>query len=99
MDDLRGGAASVCVTPGWFSACPAVFPDLTSATNPIQLIGSALPTWMAVPYLLTAVGGLAAAATMNIYSSGLNLLTIGVKLERYKTVLIDAVLMSWERSM
>ena len=67
---------------------------LVSAANPIQLVGSVLPSWMQVPYLLTAVGGLAVGATLNLYSSGLNLLTLGVKLERYQSVLIDGVLMS-----
>ncbi|WP_202901883.1 purine-cytosine permease family protein [Thermogemmatispora carboxidivorans] len=68
-------------------------PDLTSATNPITAIGQELPPWMAAPYLLTAVGGLIASADLSIYSSGLNLLALGVRLERYKTVLIDGVLM------
>lgn len=67
--------------------------NLASVANPIQLIGSALPAWMAVPYLLTAIGGLIAGADLNLYSSGLNLLTLGLKLERYKTVLIDGTLM------
>ncbi|WP_287263902.1 cytosine permease [Thermogemmatispora sp.] len=68
-------------------------PNLTSATNPITAIGQELPPWMAAPYLLTAVGGLIASADLSIYSSGLNLLALGVRLERYKTVLIDGVLM------
>ncbi|WP_376795648.1 purine-cytosine permease family protein [Thermogemmatispora sp.] len=68
-------------------------PNLTSATNPITAIGQELPAWMAAPYLLTAVGGLIASADLSIYSSGLNLLALGVRLERYKTVLIDGVLM------
>lgn len=67
--------------------------NLASAANPVQAIGSALPPWMAVPYLVTAIGGLIAEADLSIYSSGLNLLAIGVKLERYKTVLIDGILM------
>lgn len=67
--------------------------NLASAANPVQAIGSALPSWMAIPYLVTAIGGLIAEADLSIYSSGLNLLAIGVKLERYKTVLIDGVLM------
>jgi NCS1 family nucleobase:cation symporter-1 len=68
-------------------------PNLASASNPIQIIGSALPAWMAVPYLITSVGGLVVAADLDIYSSGLNLLALGVKAQRYKTVLIDGVLM------
>ena len=67
--------------------------NLATAANPIQAIGSALPSWMAVPYLVTAIGGLIAEADLSIYSSGLNLLAIGIKVKRYKTVLIDGVLM------
>ncbi len=67
--------------------------SLASAANPIQAIGAALPSWMAVPYLLTAIGGLIVEADLSIYSSGLNLLAIGVKIQRYKTVLIDGALM------
>ena len=66
---------------------------LASSANPVQEIGDALPSWMAIPYLLTAIGGLVAAADLSIYSSGLNLLAMGLKVERYKTVLVDGVLM------
>jgi purine-cytosine permease-like protein len=68
-------------------------PGLASASNPVQVIGSALPSWMAVPYLLTAIGGLIAEADFSIYSSGLNILAMGIKLKRYQAVLIDGVLM------
>ncbi|QBD77572.1 cytosine permease [Ktedonosporobacter rubrisoli] len=67
--------------------------NLASAENPVLAIGSALPSWMAIPYLITAIGGLVAGADLSIYSSGLNLLAIGLKIERYKTVIIDGVLM------
>ncbi len=67
--------------------------DLASAANPVQAIGSVLPSWMAIPYLLIAIGGLIAEADLSIYSSGLNLLAMGVKLARYKTVVIDGILM------
>ncbi len=67
--------------------------NLSGAANPIQAIGTALPAWMAVPYLLTSIGGLVVAADLDIYSSGLNLLAIGIKAQRYKTVFIDGVLM------
>ncbi|MGO8947300.1 MAG: purine-cytosine permease family protein [Ktedonobacterales bacterium] len=66
---------------------------LASSTNPVQVIGNALPSWMAIPYLLTAIGGLIAAADLSIYSSGLNLLAMGLKVERYKTVILDGILM------
>jgi nucleobase:cation symporter-1, NCS1 family len=66
---------------------------LASSANPVQDIGNALPSWMAIPYLLTAIGGLIAAADLSIYSSGLNLLAMGLKVARYKTVILDGVLM------
>ena len=66
---------------------------LASSSNPVQDIGDALPSWMAIPYLLTAIGGLIVAADLSIYSSGLNLLAMGLKVERYKTVILDGTLM------
>ena len=67
--------------------------DLASSGNPIGDLAGPLPTWFLVPYLLVAVGGLLAAAVLDIYSSGLNLIALGVRLERYKSVAIDGVLM------
>lgn len=66
---------------------------LVSAANPVGAIGSVLPSWMAVPYLIAAIGGLIAGADLSIYSSGLNLLTLGLKTKRYLAVLIDGVIM------
>jgi nucleobase:cation symporter-1, NCS1 family len=67
--------------------------DIAFSANPIGVLAKDLPTWFLVPYLLTAVGGLVAGALLDIYSSGLNLLTLGVKIERYKSVGIDGALM------
>ncbi len=67
-------------------------PDLASAANPIALIGAALPSWMAVPYLAAAVGGLVTELALATYSSGLSLLAAGIRLPRYKTILVDATL-------
>jgi NCS1 family nucleobase:cation symporter-1 len=67
--------------------------DLATSSNPVLAIGNALPSWMAIPYLITAIGGLVAEADLSIYSSGLNLLAMGLKVDRYKTVLIDGLLM------
>ncbi len=68
-------------------------PDLANSTNPIGVLAKPLPTWFLVPYMVTAVGGLVAGALLDIYSSGLNLLTLGVKIPRYQSVAIDGVLM------
>jgi NCS1 nucleoside transporter family len=68
-------------------------PALASSTNPIGDLAAPLPTWFIVPYLIVAVGGLIAGAVLDIYSSGLNLLTLGLRVARYKSVAIDGVIM------
>jgi NCS1 family nucleobase:cation symporter-1 len=67
-------------------------PDLGSAVNPADLAGD-LPTWFLVPYLIVAAGGLIAGVLLDVYSGGLNLLSLGVPLPRYQSVLIDAAIM------
>jgi purine-cytosine permease-like protein len=67
--------------------------DIANSLNPIAVLARDVPTWFLVPYLLTAVGGLLAGAVLDIYSSGLNLLTLGVKIPRYQSVAFDGVLM------
>lgn len=66
---------------------------LASSTNPIATIQSALPVPMAIPYLITAIGRLVASADLVLYSSGLNIMVMGLKTKRHKTVLIDGVVM------
>jgi len=67
--------------------------DTLTATDALAPIREALPSWLAVPYLLTAIGGLLAGAALDIYSSGLNLLALGLPVKRQYAVLIDGVLM------
>ncbi len=67
---------------------------LATSANPIKIIQTALPAWAAVPYLITAAGGLILEADLSLYSSGLNLLNMFVPLPRYKTVMIDAAIMA-----
>jgi nucleobase:cation symporter-1, NCS1 family len=68
-------------------------PDLASSSNPIGVLAGPLPTWFLVPYMISAVGGMVAGALLDIYSSGLNLLALGLRIPRYKSVAIDGVLM------
>lgn len=67
--------------------------ELASSGNPIGDLAAPLPTWFLVPYLLVAVGGLLAAAVLDIYSSGLNLIALGLRVPRYQSVAVDGVLM------
>ena len=63
---------------------------LATSTDSIGAIGAVLPSWLAIPYLLAAIGGLLAQLVMGLYSSGLNMLALGVRLRRSQTVVIDA---------
>jgi len=50
-----------------------------------------MPHWFHFLFLLIAIVSMIWANIVNTYSSGLNLQAIGIKIARYKTVLIDAV--------
>jgi purine-cytosine permease-like protein len=69
--------------------------DLSDAisSDPIGALAEALPTWFLVPFAVVAVLGLVGGAVLDIYSSGLALLALGVKLPRYAAALVDGVLM------
>jgi NCS1 family nucleobase:cation symporter-1 len=67
--------------------------QLANESNLIGALADPLPTWFLVPYLLVSVGGLLAGAVIDMYSSGLNLLTLGVRLPRYQSILIDGAIM------
>ena len=65
--------------------------DLASATDPIAAIRNMLPAWMAVPYLLSAFGGLLLSNHLSVYSAGLTTLTLGIKIKRVQAVIVDIV--------
>ncbi len=63
------------------------------AADPIGALTSLLPTWFLVPFAVVAVLGLVGGAVLDIYSSGLALLTLGVPVQRYVAALIDGTIM------
>lgn len=69
--------------------------DLSKAigADPIGALAAALPTWFLVPFVIVAVLGLVGGAVLDIYSSGLALLSIGLPAPRYVAALIDGVVM------
>jgi NCS1 family nucleobase:cation symporter-1 len=62
-------------------------------SDPIGALTTILPTWFLVPFAVVAVSGLVSGAILDIYSSGLTLLTLGLKTPRYVAAGIDGVLM------
>jgi nucleobase:cation symporter-1, NCS1 family len=63
------------------------------AADPIGALTTALPTWFLVPFALVAVLGLVGGAVLDIYSSGLAMLAMGVRVPRYVAALIDGAIM------
>ncbi|TFV91783.1 allantoin permease [Blastococcus sp. CT_GayMR20] len=70
-------------------------PELSAAIglDPIGALGTILPTWFLVPFILVVVLGLIGGALLDIYSSGLSLLAAGVRVPRPVAAMIDGVLM------
>jgi NCS1 family nucleobase:cation symporter-1 len=69
--------------------------DLSSAiaADPIGALAALLPTWFLVPFALVAVLGLVGGAVLDIYSSGLALLSLGLPIPRWSAALVDGVIM------
>jgi purine-cytosine permease-like protein len=70
--------------------------SLSSAiqADPIGALATLLPTWFLVPFAIVAVLGLIGGSVLDIYSSGLALLTLGVRVPRYAAALIDGTVMT-----
>ncbi|MEV0399557.1 cytosine permease [Actinoallomurus sp. NPDC050550] len=65
---------------------------LAAASDPVAAIQAMLPSWMAIPYLLAAFGGLLLSNHLSVYSAGLTMITLGIRLRRVVAVGIDVVL-------
>ncbi len=61
--------------------------------DPIGALATILPTWFLIPFTVVAVLGLVGGAVLDIYSSGLALLTAGLRVPRYAAAGVDGVLM------
>lgn len=70
----------------------AIASIVKTATNPISGLPAALPGWVVTPYLIVAIVTLFAVNSMDLYSSGLTLQAIGVKLKRWHCVVVDMVI-------
>jgi NCS1 family nucleobase:cation symporter-1 len=64
------------------------------AGDPIGTLATLLPTWFLIPFLLAAILSLVSGAVLGIYSSGLTLLSLGVRLQRPQAAAVDGVLLT-----
>src|SRR5947209_4019014 len=63
------------------------------AADAVGGLAQILPTWFLVPFIIVAVLGLVGGAVLDIYSSGLALLSAGLRVPRYVAALIDGTVM------
>ena len=77
------------------AALSASSKDLSDAIamDPIGALTSLLPTWFLIPFALIAILGLVGGAILDLYSSGLALVSIGVPIKRHQAASIDAIIM------
>ena len=61
--------------------------------DPIGALTQLLPTWFLIPFALVAILGLVGGAILDLYSSGLTLISIGVKVKRPVAAAIDGTIM------
>ncbi|MGW3156349.1 purine-cytosine permease family protein [Streptomyces sp. NPDC001089] len=66
---------------------------LAESSNPVGAINGLLPSWMAVPYLIAAFGGLLMSNHLSTYSAGLTMITLGLRVPRPLAVGLDVLLM------
>ncbi|MGJ6980900.1 purine-cytosine permease family protein [Aestuariimicrobium soli] len=64
------------------------------AGDPIGALADLLPTWILLIFLVVAVLSLISGAVLGIYSSGLTLLSLGVKVARPVAALIDGAILT-----
>ncbi|MCY4727764.1 cytosine permease [Nocardioides sp. STR2] len=62
--------------------------------DPIGTLGTLLPTWFLVPFLIAAILALVSGAVLGIYSSGLTLLSLGVRIPRPAAAFVDGVILT-----
>ena len=91
-----GGAVApiVLLTFGLLLAGSSKALSTSIANDPIGALAVLLPTWFLIPFIIVAVLGLIGGAVLDIYSSGLALLSLGLRVPRYVAALIDGTVMT-----
>jgi purine-cytosine permease-like protein len=91
-----GGAVAPVILVTYGLLLAGSRPDLQDgiANDPIGTLAEVLPTWFLLPFLITAVLALISGAVLGIYSSGLTLLSLGVRIPRPAAAFIDGMILT-----
>ncbi|WP_087007141.1 cytosine permease [Gulosibacter sp. 10] len=91
-----GGAAApvILVTAGLLLA--GSDPALMDAVggDPVGALATLLPTWALIPFWITALLALISGAVLGIYSSGLTLISLGIRVPRPVAAGVDGVILT-----
>ncbi|MFF5624102.1 purine-cytosine permease family protein [Microbacterium sp. NPDC012755] len=63
-------------------------------SDPIGALAGLLPTWLLFPFLIVAILTLVSGAVLGIYSSGLTLLSLGIRIPRPAAAAVDGVILT-----
>ena len=91
-----GGALAPCLLVVFGLALAGSSQQLLDgiAADPIGTLSTLLPTWFLVPFLAAAVLSLVSGAVLGIYSSGLTLISLGVRIPRPAAAFVDGVILT-----
>ncbi|GAB2598870.1 cytosine permease [Pseudactinotalea suaedae] len=91
-----GGAIAPIMLVLYGLALIGTRPDLMDgiSADPIGTLATLLPTWFLVPFLVAAVLALVSGAVLGIYSSGLTLLSLGLRVKRPVAAAIDGAILT-----
>jgi len=64
------------------------------ASDPIGALTTLVPTWYLIPFAIVAILGLIGGAILDLYSSGITLVSVGLPVKRHIAAAIDAVIMA-----
>ena len=64
------------------------------ATDPIGALTTLVPTWYLIPFAVVAILGLIGGAILDLYSSGITLVSVGLPVKRHIAASVDAVIMT-----
>ena len=64
------------------------------AMDPIGALTTLVPTWYLIPFAAVAILGLIGGAILDLYSSGLALISVGLPVKRHIAASIDAAIMT-----
>lgn len=92
LSAAAGAGIPLVMVIGLGSALTAGDSSIAAASDPVAAVRSALPAWVAIPYLIAAFAGLLMSNNLSVYSAGLTTLTLGIRIPRAYAVIVDVVI-------